>query len=112
MRAGKLTIKDENGKVMSGNEKMEIKVTNTDATTRLGAGMNQRTKFYIELPIPQDVTDSNSVTWGEDRMNALELAALNVSQNAMAGSPVDGMVELGRTAVDALNNGIVITRIR
>ena len=108
MRAGDLTIKDEKGNVMSGNEKMEIKVTNTDATTRLGAGMNQRTKFYIELPIPQDVTDSNSVTWGEDRMNALELAALNVAQNAMAGSPVDGMVELGRTAVDALNNGIVI----
>ena len=48
--------------------------------------MKQRTKYYIELPIPQEVNDSNSVTWGEDSLNILELAALAVAQNAMAGN--------------------------
>ena len=44
---------------------------------------NKKTKYYIELPIPQDVNDSNSVTWGDDRMNAFELAGLAVAQNVM-----------------------------
>ena len=39
-------------------------------------------KIYIELPIPQDLNDSNSVTWGEDSINALELAALEVAQRS------------------------------
>ena len=70
--------------------------------------MNQRTKFYIELPIPQDLTDSNSVTWGEDRVNALELAALNVAQRAMAGNVGEGAIEAARLAVEALNTGVEV----
>ena len=51
---------------MKHDDKMAIDFKNTDANTRLGSGMKQRTKFYIELPIPQDLTDSNSITWGDD----------------------------------------------
>ena len=108
MKAGRLKIRNEDGKIMDGTEKIGVRVENTDATTRLGAGMNQRTKFYIELPIPQDLTDSNSVTWGEDRMNALELAALNVAQRAMAGNVGEGAIEAARLAVEALNTGVEI----
>ena len=104
----KLEVKNSDGTLMTGKEKIGVRVNNTDANTRLGAGMKQRTKFYIELPIPQDLTDSNSVTWGEDRVNALELAALNVAQGAMAGNIGEGAVEAAQLAVTALNTGVNI----
>jgi hypothetical protein len=37
----------------------------------------------ILLPIPQSITDSNSVTWGEDGINPLEAAATALTANAM-----------------------------
>ena len=108
IREGSLEVKDANGKPLTGYEKIGVQVNNTDANSRLGAGMKQRTKFYIELPIPQDLTDSNSVTWGEDRINALELAALNVAQGAMKGNLGEGAVEAAQLAVTALNTGVNI----
>ena len=108
IRQGSLEVIGENNKPMSGNEPIGVRVNNTDANTRLGSGMKQRTKFYIELPIPQDLTDSNSVTWGEDRVNALELAALNVAQGAMRGNLGEGAVEAAQLAVTALNTGVEI----
>ena len=108
IKEGTLEVIGENGSPMSGNEPIGVKVNNTDANSRLGSGMKQRTKFYIELPIPQDLTDSNSVTWGEDRVNALELAALNVAQGAMAGNIGEGAVEAAQLAVTALNTGVNI----
>ena len=108
IKEGTLEVIGENGSPMSGNEPIGVNVNNTDANTRLGSGMKQRTKFYIELPIPQDLTDSNSVTWGEDRVNALELAALNVAQGAMTGNLGEGAVEAAQLAVTALNTGVNI----
>ena len=95
---------------MAHDAKAKLNFRNEDANTRLGgANMKQRTKFYIELPIPQDLTDSNSVTWGEDRMNALELAALTVAQNVMASDNLVGDgVAAAKAAVAALNSGIEI----
>ena len=108
IKEGTLEIIGQDNKPMSGNEPIGVRVNNTDANTRLGSGMKQRTKFYIELPIPQDLTDSNSVTWGEDRVNALELAALNVAQGAMKGNLGEGAVEAAQLAVTALNTGVDI----
>ena len=65
-------------------------------------------KNLIELPIPQEVNDSNSVTWGEDKVNALELAALSVAQNAMKGGVGEAAIETARVAVEALNTGVKI----
>ena len=39
--------------------------------------------------MPQELNDSNSVTWGDDRVNALELAGLAVAQKMMK----DGVIE-------------------
>ena len=108
IKEGTLEVIGQDNKPMSGNEPIGVRVNNTDANTRLGSGMKQRTKFYIELPIPQDLTDSNSVTWGEDRINALELAALNVAQGAMKGNLGEGAVEAAQLAVTALNTGVNI----
>ena len=67
----------------------------------------QRVKYYVELPAPQEVNDSNSVTWGEDTLNALELAALNVARSAMEASPEDG-IATAQAAVQALQTGVNI----
>ena len=44
----------------------------------------------------------------EDRVNALELAALNVAQRAMAGNVGEGAIEAARLAVEALNTGVEV----
>ena len=41
------------------------------------------TKYYIELPIPQEINDSNSVTWGEDSLNIFQLAGLAAANKFM-----------------------------
>ena len=42
-----------------------------------------KTKYYIELPMPQELNDSNSVTWGEDSLNIFQLAGLAAANNVM-----------------------------
>ena len=81
-----------------------ISVETTDANTRLS--QNQKVKYYIELPIPQEINDSNSVTWGEDRINAIEMATLSVAQQAMANP--GGTLQDARAAVSALETGVKI----
>ena len=102
------------GKVMKAGSlpPIEIRMETSDANKRLRQNMNSRTKYMIELPIPQDLSDSNSVTWGEDRVNALELAALNVAQTAMQGSIGEGAVTTAEAAVAALNRGVEIPGLK
>ena len=81
-----------------------LSMRTTDGNTRLS--QNEKVKYYIELPIPQEVNDSNSVTWGEDRLNALEMATLSVAQQAMS-SP-GGTVRAAQEAVQIFESGIKI----
>ena len=81
---------------------ISIKTDFTDANSRIS--QNTKTKYYIELPIPQEVNDSNSVTWGEDRMNAIEIATLTVAQRAMK----DGVGDIAQAAVTMLNEGVSV----
>jgi hypothetical protein len=96
----------------TGDEKPGIEFSVTDANSRMSKDANRLMKYLIELPIPQDLSDSNSVTWGEDRANALELAALAVAQEAMQGNIGDNAVNLAQTAVTALNTGIDIPGLK
>ena len=81
-----------------------LSMKTTDGNTRLS--QNQKVKYYIELPIPQEVNDSNSVTWGEDRLNALEMATLSVAQQAMSNP--GGTVRAAQEAVQIFESGIKI----
>ena len=58
----------------------------TDASDRFkrdtGNG-KQQIQYYIELPIPQQINDSNSVTWGENSMNLFQLAGLTAAKQAI-----------------------------
>ena len=112
IRNNEMKIPDGNGGFMTGNEKIGITFEVTDANSRLSAESNRLLKYIIELPIPQDLTDSNSVTWGEDRANALELGALAAAQQAMGGNIGEGIVQSGQTAVRALNQGVDIPGLK
>ena len=97
------------GQPLKHDDPMEIRFGSVDGNSRMSAGMSSLLKYIIELPIPQELTDSNSVTWGEDRMNALEMAALEVAQGVMATEGVgENAAQLANAAVTALNTGISI----
>lgn len=56
--------------------------------------------YYITLPIPQSISDSTSVTWGEDTINPLEAAGVAIGSKALSGGPV----EAGRKSIEALKS--------
>ena len=53
-----------NSKTGQAFESPEFQANFTDANTRINN--NTKTKYNIELPIPQELNDSNQVTWGDD----------------------------------------------
>ena len=61
------------------------KVNYNEANTRMrNKNIDDKiTKYYIELPIPQEINDSNSVTWGEDSLNIFQLAGLAAANKFM-----------------------------
>ena len=108
IKANKTVITGENGEVFTGDEKPGLDFSVTDANSRMSKDANRLMKYLIELPIPQDLTDSNSISWGDDRANAVELAGLAVAQSAMAGDVGEGARTAAQAAVTALNTGIEI----
>ena len=70
---------------------------------------NSKILYYIELPIPQEVNDANQVVWGEDTLNALELAGLSVAQKFMQGNIGEGAIQSAQAATQALQRGIDFT---
>ena len=55
----------------------DVAMNVTDANSRMRR--NQNIKYYVELPIPQEVSDSNTVSWGEDKMNIFQLAGITAA---------------------------------
>ena len=59
-------------------------LTSKTARDKLKAKQNSP-KGYILLPIPQNVSDSISVTWGEDNIDALQAAGFAAAKTAIEG---------------------------
>ena len=57
----------------------DLRMNITDANSRMSR--NSKIKYYVELPIPQEVNDSNIVTWGDDTMNIFQLAGVAAAAN-------------------------------
>ena len=72
-------LTDSNNKIVTG----EIKAF--DFINRGGAADKSQSIFYISLPIPQEINDSNAIVWGDDSMNIFQLAGLNVARSMLAG---------------------------
>jgi len=107
-KAGKIgDQKYKEGDVLLNNKGLPIKevdpqsfkMVNLGASDRINGltgGKKEKHIFYVELPIPQDINDNNSVTWGDDTANILQLAGLAVAQKALTQEP-------GRTFDEAKN---------
>ena len=80
----------------------------TDANTRIKN--NTITKYNIELPMPQELNDSNSVTWGDDTMNAIELAGLAIAQNVMEKGGVNAIQD-SQAAIRTMLSGVDLPNI-
>jgi len=111
---GGINYKEGNLKLIdSGKYKGEVattiapktfKMVNQGASDRLTSESSgqEKTIFYVELPIPQDVNDSNTVTWGDDSLNILQLAGMAAAQQIIK-NPAKAFDE----AKNLLTEGIV-----
>ena len=52
----------------------------------------------VTLPVPTAVSDSNSASWGEDKMNAGQMMASNIAMKAIGG---EGAVDATKEGIDA-----------
>jgi len=66
---------NKDGKFVTGIIPGTGKIINQGASNNIGKDP-KKMHYYIELPIPQDINDSNTVTWGDDNMNIFQLAGL------------------------------------
>ena len=56
----------------------------------------------IFLPIPESVTDSNGVTWGENSLNGLQASALGIVQDVITADDLGtGLKEGGKSSIEA-----------
>ena len=62
-----------------------MKLSNRGASD-MGGDPKAKDVFTVELPIPQDINDSNTVTWGDDNMNIFMLAGISAANMAL-GQP-------------------------
>ena len=71
-----LRDKDGNIEMVPTNLKFENQGSSDQISN---SGMKHH--YYVELPIPQDVNDTNTVTWGDDTLNVFQLAGLQAAAN-------------------------------
>ena len=95
----------EGGRGQTGSVATGLKFKFNEANTRMRKTADKNTKYYIELPIPQEVNDANSVTWGEDSLNIFQLAGLAAAQRIMTnpGESFQEVSQLLQKGVDLPN---------
>ena len=82
----------------------EFNASFTDADTRMKN--NVKSRYNIELPIPQELNDSNQVTWGDDRVNAIELGGLAIAQKFMEDDATADAIPKSQQAIRAMVSGM------
>jgi len=73
-------FKDAEGNIVTRPKPGTVQVDNKGASDRT---KNASPVYYIRLPIPQDINDSNVVTWGDDSMNIFQLAGVAAASSFM-----------------------------
>jgi len=78
-------LRGKDGNVLTEIAPDTFKMVNQGASDRLtnNSSGQEKSIFYVELPIPQDVNDSNTVTWGDDSLNILQLAGMAATQQVL-----------------------------
>ena len=89
----------------------KITVTNQDMTTRLNKGFasdssfKEAIKYYVHLPIPANINDTNACQWGADTLNFFEMAGIAIGQ-AVVGQ--DNAASLVGDAAKVLSGNVQI----
>ena len=92
---------------VSTGGQLGVRIKNFGMTADARTRQNQKVKYYVELPIPQDINDTTSVTWGEDTMNIFQLAGLAIGR-AFIESPANFVGTSVEAVRDAFTGGIDI----
>ena len=67
-------FRPDTGDVAQG---LKVEYQNEDKTEIIEKrGHNLVTKYFVELPIPQQISDTSSVSWGDETINIFEMAGL------------------------------------
>jgi hypothetical protein len=61
--------------------------------------------YQILLPMPQGISDTNMVKWGEDSINPLEAAGVGAATETMQGKPVEALKNLLNAGKSVLTGG-------
>jgi hypothetical protein len=61
--------------------------------------------FQILLPMPQGISDSNMVSWGDDTLNPLAAAGVGAAETAMEGNPIKSVQDFIGAAKNVATSG-------
>ena len=67
-----------------------------------GNTYNTDTQFYVELPIPKQISDGNAVDWGENSMNMFQMAGFQLAQGALGDKAA---MQETQAVINALQQG-------
>lgn len=97
----------ERKKLGMGDVNITPTFTNADTRIRNESKRRKLTKYNIELPMPQEIQDSQSVNWGDDRINAIQLAGVSAAGRLLS-QDLGATINDTRKAVEILNKGVRI----
>ena len=108
--AGKeITTKEVNGEIVQRELEdikyegpSDINIGSVPANERLNL---KKLKYLMYLPVPQYVTDNNSVTWGEDRLDPLAAFGLSFGVDALQ-NPINAVTQYFETGKQKLSSMI------
>ena len=76
----------------------QLTVVNEDMTTRLKKGFDsdssfkEAIKYYVHLPIPANINDTNACQWGADTLNFFEMAGIAIGQSVVGADDAGEVV--------------------
>ena len=68
-------------------------------------GSLKKPLYQILLPMPQGISDENSVDWGDDSLNPLAAGLVGGAQQAIAGDPQKGFKDITSAIKNVATNG-------
>jgi hypothetical protein len=75
------------------------------ASERLRGSSKKDSQYFITLPIPNGINDTNSVSWGEDSLNPLQAAGINAIGAVSGGEGIPSALQgMGSSLLDAAGN--------
>lgn len=89
---------DKNNEVTGVTGVDNEKFQKTLASIKQGSTLySSQTKadYYIALPIPQNISDTNQITWSDDSLNPLQAFGLNIAGSALSKpkSTIQGFIQ-------------------